>query len=58
MGHLLILDAQREKSFKYLAELFIKLGISENNEKISYIEESELRDLGAYRQVITDYIGV
>ncbi|HAW51076.1 MAG TPA: acyl-CoA dehydrogenase [Flavobacteriales bacterium] len=58
MGHLLILDAQRDKGFKYLAELFVKMGISENNERMSYIKESELRDLGTYRQVITDYIGV
>jgi len=54
MGHLLILDAQRDKSFKSLAELFIKMGMSENNERMSYIKESELQDLGTYRQVITD----
>ena len=56
MGHLLILDEQRDKSFKYLAELFIKTAMSENNERISYIKESELRDLGTYRQVIADYV--
>ena len=56
MGHLLVLDAQREKSYKYLAELFIKVAVSENDERISYIRESELRDLGTYRQIITDNI--
>ena len=56
MGHLLILDAQRDKKYKYLAELFIKMGMAANQEKISYILESEIRDLGTYRQVITDYL--
>ena len=56
MGHLLILDAQREKKYKYLAELFIKMAKAANSEKISYILESEIRDLGTYRQVITDFI--
>ena len=51
-----MLDAQRDKSFKYLAELFIKIGYAENDEKLSYIKESEIRDLGTYRQVIEDYI--
>ena len=56
MGHLLILDAERDKKFKYLAELFIKMGWAANRERISYILESEIRDLGTYRQVITDYM--
>jgi alkylation response protein AidB-like acyl-CoA dehydrogenase len=56
MGHLLILDAQRESSFKYLAELFIKRGFAANHERISYIMESEIRDLGTYRQIISDQI--
>ncbi len=55
MGHLLILDAQVEKRFKYLAELFIKIGDAANDEKVNYIKDSEIRDLGTYRQVITDY---
>ncbi len=56
MGHLLVLDAERNKDFKYLAELFIKMGHAANEEKISYIKDSEIRDLGTYRQVITDYM--
>ena len=54
MGHLLILDAIKDSKFKYIAELFIKLGEASNQEKIHYINISELRDLGAYKQMIVD----
>jgi hypothetical protein len=56
MGHLLLLDAERDRKFKYLAELFIKMAQASNQEKMTYIKESEIRDLGTYRQIITDYI--
>ena len=56
MGHLLVLDAQRDIKFKYLAELFIKKSISTNQEKRRYINDSEIKDLGTYRQVVTEQL--
>ena len=56
MGHLLILDAQRDVKYKYLAELFIKKSQAANKEKLSYISDSEIKDLGTYRQVVTEYV--
>jgi alkylation response protein AidB-like acyl-CoA dehydrogenase len=54
MGHLLILDAVRDNRFKYMAELFIKMGHAANEKRIKYIKLSELRDLGTYKQMIED----
>lgn len=56
MGHLLILDSQRDIKFKYLAEIFIKKTEASNKEKFSYIKESDIKDLGTYRQVVLDHI--
>jgi hypothetical protein len=56
MGYLLVLDAQRAIKYKYLAEVFIKKTQAENQEKASYIEASEIKDLGTYRQVVSDHI--
>lgn len=56
MGHLLILDSQRDIKFKYLAEIFIKKTEASNKEKFSYIKESNIKDLGTYRQVVLDHI--
>ncbi len=57
MGHLLVLDAQREEKYKYLAELFIKKGKAANAEKLAFIRNSTLKDLGTYRQVVADPVG-
>ena len=56
MGHLLVLDAQRDSKYKYLAELFIKKSKAENQEKVSYIEGSEIKDLGTYRQIVSNHL--
>jgi hypothetical protein len=56
MGHLLVLDAQRDIKFKYLAELFIKKSISANQEKRRYINDFEIKDLGTFRQVVTEQL--
>ena len=56
MGHLLVLDSQRDVKYKYLAELFIKKSMAANQEKISYIKDSEIKDLGTYRQVVSEQI--
>ena len=56
MGHLLVLDAQRDVKYKYLAELFIKKTRAANNDKASYIKNSEIKDLGTYRQVVSNHL--
>jgi alkylation response protein AidB-like acyl-CoA dehydrogenase len=55
MGHLLVLDAQRDVKYKYLAELFVKKSIAANQERIRYINDSEIKDLGTYRQVVSEH---
>lgn len=55
MGHLLVLNAQRDNKYKYLAEIFIKKAQAANTEKLRYIQESEIKDLGTYRQVVLDH---
>jgi alkylation response protein AidB-like acyl-CoA dehydrogenase len=56
MGHLLVLDAQRDVKYKYLAELFVKKSIAANQERIRYINDSEIKDLGTYRQVVSEHV--
>lgn len=56
MGHLLVLDSQRDIKYKYLAEIYIKKGEANNLEKASYINNSEIKDLGTYRQIVSDHI--
>jgi hypothetical protein len=56
MGHLLVLDAQRDAKYKYLAELFIKKSIAANQERIRYINDSDIKDLGTYRQVVSEHV--
>lgn len=54
IGHLQVLDAQRDNKYKYIAELFIKKSKAENVEKLNYIKDSEIKDLGTFRQIIAD----
>lgn len=56
MGHLLLQDAMRDNKYKNVAELFIKAKLDENNAKIGYIRKSDLRDLGTYKQVISEEV--
>ncbi|MDR0941470.1 MAG: acyl-CoA dehydrogenase family protein [Bacteroidales bacterium] len=49
MGHLLVIDANRCDCFKESAEIFIKLGYSENKQRLAYIEKSDVKDLGFYK---------
>jgi alkylation response protein AidB-like acyl-CoA dehydrogenase len=56
MGHLLVIDAQRDIKYKYLAELFIKKSRAANQQKINYIKDSEIKDLGTYRQVVAEQV--
>jgi alkylation response protein AidB-like acyl-CoA dehydrogenase len=56
MGHLLVLDAQRDSGYKYLAELCIKKSMAANKERAGYIKRSEIKDLGTYRQVVSEHL--
>jgi alkylation response protein AidB-like acyl-CoA dehydrogenase len=56
MGHLLLQDAMRDSKYKNVAELFIKARLDDNNAKIGYIRKSDLRDLGTYKQVISEEV--
>ncbi len=50
MGYLLISDSTRSSDYKYSAEIFIKLVYAENKERANYIQNSNLRDLGIFKQ--------
>ncbi len=49
MGYLLILDSTRDMEYKSSAELFIKKGKTENLQKVEYIKDFDLKDLGMYK---------
>ncbi|MBN2790509.1 MAG: acyl-CoA dehydrogenase family protein [Candidatus Delongbacteria bacterium] len=49
MGHLLVLDADRDIKYKPMAELFIKKGQPENTEKFNKIKTIDRDDLGLYK---------
>ena len=49
MGYLLIINSQRDESFKRSAKLFINLVSSENQEKYDYINNFDLEDLESYK---------
>lgn len=49
MGHLLIIDANRDDEYESSAEIFIKLVYAENKQKSEYIKKSEVKDLGLYK---------
>ncbi len=50
MSYLLINDTLRDNEYKHSAEIFIKKSYAENNEKAVYIKNSNLKDLGIYKQ--------
>lgn len=49
MGYLLLIDSLRNDEFENAAEIFIKTGRTENQEKKIYILNSELKDLGIFK---------
>ena len=49
MGHLLIIDANRDEEYGNSAEVFINLIYGENKQKSAYIDASEVKDLGLYK---------
>jgi hypothetical protein len=50
MGYLLVLDTNREESFRKSAEIFIKLGRSINKAHNEYIFNCSLDDISNYKQ--------
>lgn len=51
IGYLLLLDSVRDNEYEKAAEIFIKRGRSENEQKADYIKNSEIKDLGMFRYV-------
>ena len=49
MGYLLVLDTIKDEEYKNSAEIFIKKAKSENSERLEYIKNSELKDLGIFK---------
>jgi len=49
MGYLLVLDTEQEDRFRTSADIFIKMGRSENRGKAEYITNSSLDDLGFFK---------
>jgi alkylation response protein AidB-like acyl-CoA dehydrogenase len=49
MGHLLVLDADRDSKYKNIAEVYIKKGQPENTEKFNKIKRIDRDDLGLYK---------
>ncbi len=49
MGYLLVQDTEQDDRFKTSADIFIKMGRSENRGKAEYIANSSLDDLGFFK---------
>lgn len=49
MGYLLVLDTEQEDRFRPSADIFIKMGRSDNRGKAEYIANSTLDDLGFFK---------
>ncbi|MDP4290513.1 MAG: Acyl-CoA dehydrogenase C-terminal domain-containing protein, partial [Bacteroidota bacterium] len=49
IGYLLLNDANRNNKFSKSAEIFIRLGRSENIQKVSFINNTNLKDLSGYK---------
>ena len=49
IGYLLLADATRSEQFKKSAEIFIRMGRSENTQKVSFINYTHPKDLGDYK---------
>jgi len=50
MGYLLLLDANRNEVYTNSADIFIRMARAENIAKVSLINQSHPKDLGAYKQ--------
>ncbi len=51
MGYLLMFDANRNDKYKKSAEFFIRIGRTENTQKVSFINYFDLKDLSLYKTI-------
>ncbi len=51
MGYLLLMDTNREESYRKSAEIFIKFGRSVNKSHAEFISNFSINDLGNYKQL-------
>ncbi|NOR88465.1 MAG: acyl-CoA dehydrogenase, partial [Bacteroidales bacterium] len=49
ISYLLLNDAQRDMEYKNSADIFSLKGMAQNEEKLNYIENFDLKDLGQYQ---------
>jgi alkylation response protein AidB-like acyl-CoA dehydrogenase len=49
MGYLMVFDTLKDEEYRNSAEIFIKKAKSDNSEKLEYIRNSELKDLGIFK---------
>lgn len=49
IGYLLLSDTMRDDSYRKAADIFIKKGFAENKERMEYINNFELKDLGIFK---------
>jgi len=52
IGYLLLFDSNRNEKFKKSAEIFIRLGKTENTQKVSFINNFDEKELGNYKYQI------
>lgn len=50
MGHLLLADTMRDEIYRNAAELFIKMTHAENKEKVDFINNSDMKEMGMYKR--------
>lgn len=50
MGYLLVQDTERNDQYQNCADIFVKKVEAENKEKSYYIEQSEFKDMGVFKQ--------
>jgi 3-(methylthio)propanoyl-CoA dehydrogenase len=51
MGYLLMFDANRNDKYKKSAEFFIRIGRTENTQKVSFVNYFDLKDLSLYKTI-------
>lgn len=49
IGYLLLNDAQRDMEHRKSADIFVQIGMGQNEDKFKYIENFDLKDLGQYQ---------
>ncbi|MDR0385770.1 MAG: acyl-CoA dehydrogenase family protein [Prevotellaceae bacterium] len=57
MTYLLLIDAQRNSDYAISTAVFLKYAASENNLRYSYIMNFDIKDLGLYKNIMTDVVG-